>query len=128
VEETLNIGKSLAEKLHGGEKIIISGELGSGKTVLVKGIVAGLGSNDEVTSPTFVIEKIYEGRVRVRHIDLINSELLLLEIDDIHYSSDILLIEWGEKLPQEYRKDAITINIDFAYDDENSRIIYVNGL
>ena len=70
-EQTFNFGFQIGERLNGGEILLLSGPLGAGKTILVKGICAALGiDEEEVTSPSFTLVNPYEGRLRLYHIDL----------------------------------------------------------
>lgn len=100
-EETRNWGERFGASLKGGELILLCGELGSGKTVLVKGIAKGLGVTDPVTSPTFLLQKIYEGRLPLLHIDLYRleaGEMWELEIDEWRARGAVVCVEWGNRL------------------------------
>jgi tRNA threonylcarbamoyladenosine biosynthesis protein TsaE len=102
-EETLALGKQLANQLRPPCVVSLEGELGSGKTTLVKGIVAGLGAarEDEVTSPSFTLVHEYGRNPRVYHADLYRVEgsrdLVTLGLEDLMNEPAVLLIEWGEK-------------------------------
>jgi tRNA threonylcarbamoyladenosine biosynthesis protein TsaE len=121
--DTESFGESLSKNFKGGEVILLEGELGAGKTVLVKGIAKGLGIRGDINSPTFVIIKSYDmGRLRFNHIDLYritNLEGIGIEeyLDD--YEA-ITVVEWGEKI-----KDSIEeyLFIKFEILDDNSRKI-----
>ncbi len=98
--ETEELGRVMGELSEGGEVFLLEGELGAGKTVLVKGIARGLGIGIQIVSPTFIIIRSYDGRLTLNHIDLyrLNSiEGLGIEeyIDD---SLSVTVVEWGEKL------------------------------
>lgn len=108
-QETKDLGKQLAKKLQGGEIVCLYGELGAGKTTLVKGIAEGLGSAEEITSPTFTLMNIYSipsqnSEVKsLVHIDTyrLKDEQELLEIgaeDYLGKADTICLIEWPEKI------------------------------
>src|SRR5712692_5394635 len=103
-EETVALGRELARQLQPPCVVLLEGELGSGKTTLVKGIVAGLGAADEgdVTSPSFTLVHEYGGERRVYHVDLYRiegaEELFTLGLDDLINQQAVVLIEWGEKL------------------------------
>jgi len=121
--DTEKLGLSLGRMLKGGEVILLVGELGSGKTVLVKGIARGLDIKENIVSPTFIIIKNYDmGRLRLNHIDLYRiSSLDGLGIEE--YLDDheaVTVIEWGEKI-----KDSIEeyLLIEFEILDDNSRKI-----
>ena len=114
-EETLNLGRQLAQTLKGGELIVLEGDLGMGKTVFARGIAAGLGvSEDEVCSPSFTLVHEYEGgRCPLFHVDLYRlaggEDLEGLGLDELTQAGGVVLVEWGEKLPLWYRRDALTV-------------------
>jgi tRNA threonylcarbamoyladenosine biosynthesis protein TsaE len=117
--ETIEVGRKLAPLLVPPQFLILRGDLGAGKTTLVKGIVEALDAADadEVTSPTFTLVHEYEGTrendgkrtpVRLYHLDLyrIESERQLetLGLDDLQANDSIVLVEWGEKFPSVVRR------------------------
>jgi len=99
-EETYRLGKNFVSSLKKGDVVALYGELGSGKTVFVKGACAGLEITGEVTSPSFVIMHEYTGRINVYHFDFyrIKSglELETILLDDYFYGDGISFIEWPE--------------------------------
>lgn len=103
-EETLAFGRELARFLKPPCLVLLEGELGSGKTVLTKGIVAGLGaaSESEVNSPTFALIHEYKGESTVYHIDLYRiesaRELATLGLEEMFGEQATVIVEWGEKL------------------------------
>lgn len=113
VGQTLKIGSKLARHLRGGEIILLSGALGSGKTVLAKGIAQGLGINkDDVISPTFVLLRVHKGKHLLQHFDLYRlrsiEEIFALGYEEYFYSPAVTLIEWPQRLkfllPKEFLK------------------------
>jgi len=104
-EETIGWGRQLARTLHPPALLLLSGELGSGKTTLTKGIVAGLNAatEDEVTSPTFTLIHEYGGGPRVFHGDLYRIENFhdfeTLGLEDIFAQPAIVILEWSENFP-----------------------------
>jgi tRNA threonylcarbamoyladenosine biosynthesis protein TsaE len=104
-EETIAWGRKLAEKLKPPALVLLSGELGSGKTTLTKGIVAGLqaAGEDEVTSPTFTLVHEYGSGKKVYHGDLYRIESFhdfeTLGLEDVFAQPAILILEWSEKFP-----------------------------
>src|SRR5580698_10860370 len=103
-EETIAFGRTLTGLLTPPKLVLLRGDLGAGKTTLVKGIAAGFEAAEEedVTSPTFTLVHEYRGsRANLYHIDLYRidtpRELETLGLDDLSASNSILLIEWGEK-------------------------------
>ena len=104
-EETIAWGREFARRLSAPALVLLSGELGSGKTTLTKGIVAGLNaaSEDEVTSPTFTLLHEYGSGVKVFHGDLYRVESFhdfeTLGMEDIFEKPAIVILEWSEKFP-----------------------------
>jgi len=104
-EETIAWGRKLAERLQGPVLVLLTGELGTGKTTLTKGIVAGLhaAEEDEVTSPTFTLVHEYGGAKKVFHGDLYRIESFhdfeTLGLEDIFAQPAIVILEWSEKFP-----------------------------
>ena len=99
-EETISLGKSLAEFIEPGDMITLEGELAAGKTTFVKGILLGLNFKHIVTSPTFTLINEYEADQRVIHMDCYRESNLQqwinLGIQDYLYSHDVKIIEWPE--------------------------------
>jgi tRNA threonylcarbamoyladenosine biosynthesis protein TsaE len=130
-EETIAFGRKLATELSPPLLVLLRGDLGAGKTTLVKGIAEGFhaASADDVTSPTFTLVHEYRGpHVTLYHIDLYRieteSQLETLGLDDLFAEESILLIEWGEKFPH-LRRDG---NLEIALErvGETERCIQLN--
>ena len=103
--ETEAVGRQVAENIGVGSVFALKGELGSGKTLFVKGVVAGLGSSADVTSPTFAILHEYRaGRLPIYHFDLFRIEnpqaLARLGLDDYFFGDGISVIEWADRFPE----------------------------
>lgn len=96
--ETEALGERLAAELGPGDVVLVSGEVGAGKTTLIRGVCRGLGVNEPVTSPTFTIGHRYAGRVPVSHLDLYRLDGLEGEdpglLDDYVGADAVALIEW----------------------------------
>src|SRR5271169_5289309 len=123
-EETIAFGQSLAAELSPPLIVLLRGDLGAGKTTLVKGIAEGFEAAraEDVTSPTFTLVHEYRGpRVTLYHIDLyrIDTErdLETLGLDDLLAPNCILLIEWGEKFPRFERDQNVEITLQRLEDD-----------
>src|SRR6266550_8805446 len=132
-EETIAFGRSLAAEMSPPLIVLLHGDLGAGKTTLVKGIAEGFGaaSADDVTSPTFTLVHEYQGpRATLYHIDLYrvdtDRELETLGLDDLIGPGSILLIEWGEKFPRFVRERNVEIVLERV--DEKERRIQVTGV
>ena len=130
VEETTELGRRLAAELRPPRLVVLRGELGAGKTTLIKGIAEGFhaASQENVTSPTFTLIHEYRGLgVNVYHVDLYRvdtqRELDTLGIDDLFDESSVVLIEWGEKFSRFLRERDVEITIQRV--GENDRRIKV---
>lgn len=97
-EETEALGARLAERLRPGDAVVVAGEVGAGKTTLIRGACRALGVEGPVTSPTFTIGQRYEGRVPVAHLDLYRLEDLEREdpalLEDYADESSVAFVEW----------------------------------
>ncbi len=119
-EETIELGRKLAAELRPPKLVLLRGDLGAGKTTMVKGIAEAFeaASQDDVTSPTFTLIHEYRGpEVSVYHIDLYRletaRELETLGLDElISDERNIVLIEWGEKFPKLVREKDVEIRIE----------------
>ena len=126
-EDTKKLGIALGKVLRSGDLVAFTGELGSGKTTMIQGICEGLGVQEKVTSPTFVLITTYEGRVPVHHFDLYRlerrEEFLNLGYEEYFNDQGITLIEWSEKI-----KDLLPtqrIEIHLLRQKENEREIEI---
>jgi tRNA threonylcarbamoyladenosine biosynthesis protein TsaE len=130
-EETRAVGERLAAGLRGGERIGLSGELGAGKTVLVRGIADGLGiPPDQVRSPSFPILLPYEGgRLPLYHIDLFRmpaADIDSLALREYIYGGGVAAIEWYERL-DEPLQDFLMVSIEFAGGDRRRLVASATG-
>lgn len=130
-EETIAIGRELASLLAPPRIVVLSGDLGAGKTTLVKGIAQGFqaAAEEDVTSPTFTLIHEYRGpSATVYHIDLYRvdtpRELDTLALDDLMSANSILLIEWGEKFERFKRERDVEVALERV--SENQRRISVS--
>ncbi|HTU40122.1 MAG TPA: tRNA (adenosine(37)-N6)-threonylcarbamoyltransferase complex ATPase subunit type 1 TsaE, partial [Candidatus Aquilonibacter sp.] len=132
-EETIAFGRTLTQLLAPPKLVLLRGDLGAGKTTLVKGIAAGfeVAEEEDVTSPTFTLVHEYRGpRANLYHIDLYRvdtqRELETLGLDDLRAEKgSVLLIEWGEKFPRLLRERDFEILLE--RDGENGRRIRISG-
>lgn len=127
-DETFTMGRKFAEELKPGDIISLTGELGAGKTVFIRGICSRLCPDVEVSSPSYTLINTYPGTgLTVNHVDLYriegNTELAGLGLDELFESEDITLIEWGEKLADHMPVNAIKIKIIII--DESTREIEI---
>ncbi|HVP52672.1 MAG TPA: tRNA (adenosine(37)-N6)-threonylcarbamoyltransferase complex ATPase subunit type 1 TsaE [Terriglobales bacterium] len=129
-EETTELGRRLATELRPPKLVLLRGELGAGKTTLIKGIAEGFhaASQENVTSPTFTLIHEYRGPgVNVYHVDLYRvdtqRELDTLGLDDLFDENSVVLIEWGEKFARFLRERDVEVTIERL--GENDRRIRI---
>lgn len=113
-ERTRAFGRVLADALQAGDVLVLTGDLGAGKTQLTKGIAEGLGIRDEVTSPTFALEMVHEGgRIPLYHFDLYRlhdaDELGDAGVWDVLGGDGACVIEWGEQFSDELGDERIDV-------------------
>jgi len=131
-EETLEIGRDLGRRLKGNEIILLSGELGSGKTLLAKGIASGLGiPASEVVSPSFTLMNVHHGRINLYHFDLyrLGRENRRVDPDGIdeYIGQGVIVVEWAQYLDKSFfaLKEAITIELTGSGDQ--TRLIRIRA-
>ncbi len=131
-EETIALGRRLSAELPPPKLVVLTGDLGAGKTTLIKGIAEGFRAarTDDVTSPTFTLVHEYRGpEANVYHVDLYRvdteRELETLGLDDLRDDRSVMLIEWGEKFPRFRRERDLEIVIEQV--GENDRDIKISG-
>ncbi len=124
-QETFETAFKIGKDAIKGTIITLSGDLGVGKTVMAKGIGAGLDIDDDITSPTFSLFEMYEGRLPFYHFDLYRienkNELKNLHFDEYWYSNGISVIEWPEIAKEELDGPLVSIKIE-RIDNETRRI------
>lgn len=114
--ETFNFGKIIGFKAKKGDVFGLIGELGSGKTLLAKGIAYGLGIKDEITSPSFTLLEVYDGKIPFYHFDLYRIESLS-ELDNLYFEEywegeGISVIEWADRAKDRLPEHTIFIFIE----------------
>jgi len=129
-EETIKLGKKIAQKLTEGATVALYGNLGSGKTHLIKGIGLGLKVKTIINSPTFTLINEYQGKFPLYHFDLyrINSvdEAYLLGIEEYFNNKGIVVIEWAERITEILPENSIKIELKFI--NREKRAIKIKGL
>ncbi|MCJ7579342.1 MAG: tRNA (adenosine(37)-N6)-threonylcarbamoyltransferase complex ATPase subunit type 1 TsaE [Candidatus Aminicenantes bacterium] len=127
--ETFSLAEQIGKNLKGTEVILLSGDLGAGKTIFAKGIAAGLDIDDvhQVSSPSYTLVNIYSAKFPIYHIDLYRLENES-EIDGLGWEDflgqGVIVVEWGQKL--EFNLDAIRIEIEILGDQK--RKIRISGI
>lgn len=128
--ETKEIGRKLGSRLKTGDVVCLYGELGSGKTTMVKGIASVIGIDEmDITSPSFTIIAEYKGFVPFYHIDLYRVEherVADLGLQEYLYGDGISVIEWAERAEKEIPDKSIKVQLRYAGDD--SREIEIEGI
>jgi len=126
-EETIQLGREIGAQLKPPMLVLLSGELGGGKTTLTKGIVSGLGAaeEDQVTSPTFTLVHKYDHGARVYHVDLYRvgdfHDLETLGLEDFFTEQAVVIVEWPENLTVRPGWPVLRIHLDHV-DEETRRI------
>lgn len=115
---TRRLGRLLGAALEAGDFVALSGELGAGKTALVKAIAEGAGVPEEATSPTFALVNVYRGRIPLQHLDLYRltgpAELFALGFDDLLAEPAATVCEWAEKAAAALPADRLEIALEHA--------------
>ena len=120
--ETIALGERLGRALRAGDVLVLTGDLGAGKTQLTKGIAAGMGVTDDVTSPTFTIEMVYQGaEMPLYHFDLYRlddpDQLEDTGIFDVLGTDGVCSIEWGEQFADEIGDARVDVFVTRLDDD-----------
>ena len=128
--ETIQLGKEFANFIELGDVIALLGDLGTGKTTFIKGLLKGLQYNRPVTSPTYTLINEYDAKYPIIHIDsyreLELSRWIKLGLNDYMDGNSIVLIEWADRIKTLLPKN--TINIDFFHKGLNKRNIILQSL
>ncbi len=130
-KETIELGKKIAARLEKGMIIVLTGDLGSGKTKLTEGILTYFGLQDEISSPTFTIVNEYNTReFQIFHFDVYRLE----DIDEFYaiggeeyFEKGVSIIEWGEMIEQILPQDYIKITFSRDLENENLRDINIEN-
>lgn len=128
-KETLDFGKTLASFLQKGDTVVLSGELGSGKTKLTEGILTYYGLEDEISSPTFTIVNEYiKNDINIFHFDVYrledSSEFYAIGGEE-YFEKGICIIEWGEIIKDALPKEYIHIRFERDASNDNLRILNI---
>ncbi|SDJ11648.1 tRNA (adenosine(37)-N6)-threonylcarbamoyltransferase complex ATPase subunit type 1 TsaE [Streptococcus equinus] len=112
-DELMAYGYRLGQKLQAGDVLVLTGNLGAGKTTLTKGIAKGLDINQMIKSPTYTIVREYEGRLPLYHLDVyrIGNDPDSIDLDDFLYGDGVSVIEWGKLLEEDLLGDYLEVVI-----------------
>ena len=124
-EELINLGERLGTLLQKNDVLILSGELGAGKTTFTKGLAKGLGIRQMIKSPTYTIVREYEGRLPLYHLDVyrIEGDADSIDLDEFLFGGGVTVIEWGhllgEDLPDSY------LELELLKEAESRRLYFI---
>jgi tRNA threonylcarbamoyladenosine biosynthesis protein TsaE len=128
---TRAVGAAIASCVVPGDVVVLTGDLGSGKTTLAQGIAAALGVSEPVVSPTFALVREYEGRVPVAHVDVYRleriQELHDVGIEEIFDGTRVVIVEWGELVAPILPVDRAVVRLQHCDDDDDARMIDVTA-
>lgn len=121
--ELIAIGEQIGKKLIAGDVLVLTGDLGAGKTTLTKGIAKSLGISQMIKSPTYTIVREYEGRLPLYHLDIyrIGDDPDSIDLDDFLYGAGVTVIEWGELLSSDLLDDYLEVFIERDIDGRKVR-------
>lgn len=122
VDDTRALAAAVADLARPGDVLVLSGELGSGKTAFAQGFAAGLGVTEQVTSPTFTLARPYEGRLTMHHLDVYRLDHLQEAVDlglaEIVDDGAVTLVEWGEVVLPALPGDRLDVRLAQGDDDD----------
>lgn len=128
-DRTREVGQALATVLQPSDTVILTGDLGAGKTTLVQGIGRGLGVVDHVASPTFTLVREYSGRLDVAHVDVYRLErvqdVVDLALDELGGPDRVLLVEWGDAVQDLLPEDRLRVQLTTDRAEAETRRIVV---
>ncbi|EMB58754.1 tRNA (adenosine(37)-N6)-threonylcarbamoyltransferase complex ATPase subunit type 1 TsaE [Streptococcus mutans] len=123
--QLMALGQRIGQKLQAQDVLVLTGDLGSGKTTLTKGIAKGLGIKQMIKSPTYTIVREYEGRLPLYHLDVyrIGDDPDSIDLDDFLFGDGVTVIEWGELLDDSLLSDYLTVLLDKTEDDRQITLL-----
>jgi len=128
VDETRDLAHALASLARPGDVVVLAGDLGAGKTAFVQGFGRGLDVPDRITSPTFTLVHVYEGRLPVHHLDVYRlghlSEALDLGLAEMLDDGGVVLIEWGDAILPVLPLDLLEVRITFGTGDDDRHLAF----
>jgi tRNA threonylcarbamoyladenosine biosynthesis protein TsaE len=126
VDATRDVGAAVAALARPGDVVVLAGDLGAGKTAFVQGFGRALGVKDRITSPTFTLVHVYEGRLPIHHLDVYRldqmSEALDLGLAEMLDEGGVVLIEWGDAIFPVLPHDLLEVRLTFGEADDDRRL------
>jgi len=131
-EETRQVGEAIASLLRSRDAVVLTGELGAGKTTFAQGVARGLGIEEHVTSPTFTLVKEYSGILDLAHVDVYRldrvQDVVDLGLEELGGGEDVLLVEWGDTIEELLPDDRLRIELVTVDDrDESARAMSISA-
>jgi tRNA threonylcarbamoyladenosine biosynthesis protein TsaE len=131
-EETREVGEAIAALLRARDAVVLTGELGAGKTTFVQGVARGLGIEDRVASPTFTLIKEYSGILDLAHVDVYRldrmQDVVDLGLEELGGGDDVLLVEWGDTIEELLPDDRLRIELTTGDgSDDDARAISISA-
>lgn len=124
----IELGEVLGERVKPGDLLFLSGNLGAGKTTMVKGIAKGMGIESNITSPTFQLVKTYHGKYILNHLDLYRlgteSDVEILELEDLA-AEGVMVIEWGDLIKDRLFVEYLEIQIGFDEAVDSRKVTFI---
>jgi tRNA threonylcarbamoyladenosine biosynthesis protein TsaE len=128
-EKTYELAVRLGKMLQGGELIALEGELGAGKTLFVKGLAQGLGIEEAVTSPTFTLLQLYEGRLNLAHFDIyrlpVPEAIEEIGYEEYFYGPGVTAVEWSDLITSYLPEQYLQVVIRRVYDQEHGEYRHI---
>ena len=123
VDATRDLAEAVAALARPGDVVVLAGDLGAGKTAFVQGFGRGLGVTDRITSPTFTLVHVYEGRLPIHHLDVYRldqlSEALDLGLPEMLDEGGVVLVEWGDAITPVLPHDYLEVRLTFGEGDDD---------
>jgi tRNA threonylcarbamoyladenosine biosynthesis protein TsaE len=128
VDETRELGSAVSSLARPGDVVVLAGDLGAGKTAFVQGFGRGLGVTDRITSPTFTLVHVYEGRLPVHHLDVYRleqmNEALDLGLPEMLDEGGVVLVEWGDAILPLLPHDHLEVRLTFGPADDDRHVAF----
>jgi len=126
VDQTRAIAATIAELMRPGDLVLLAGDLGAGKTSFTQGFGFGLGVTAPITSPTFTIAQVYEGRLRLHHLDVYRldqlSEAVDVGLNELLDEGGVTVIEWGDHILPVLPADFLEIKLSYGEEDDDREV------
>lgn len=132
-EETREVGEAVASLLRARDAVVLTGELGAGKTTFAQGVARGLGIEERVSSPTFTLVKEYSGILDLAHVDVYRldrmQDVVDLGLDELGGGEDVLLVEWGDTIEELLPDERLRVELSTGDGvDDDARTISISAV